>query len=125
MGLNVNQAEFRGDAPNPVSLRQITGMVHETVFILAGIVRRFKENFRAVGTGGEDGIARRYAERLYRRAGFHAYEDGGGIFEAEIRGVEPSGHLLLADREGRLRRYAFKEVRFLLPADGDGPALEV
>ena len=125
LGLNVNQTEFRGDAPNPVSLRQITGMVHETVFILAGIVRRFKENFRAVGTGGEDGIARRYAERLYRRAGFHAYEDGGGIFEAEIRGVEPSGHLLLADREGRLRRYAFKEVRFLLPADGDGPALEV
>ena len=125
VGLNVNQAEFRGDAPNPVSLRQITGMVHETVFILAGIVRRFKENFRAVGTGGEDGIARRYAERLYRRAGFHAYEDGGGIFEAEIRGVEPSGHLLLADREGRLRRYAFKEVRFRLPADGDGPALEV
>ena len=63
-------------------------------------------------------IAQAYAARLYRREGFHPYEDAQGRFEAEIREVEPTGHLVLAGRDGATRRYAFKEVRFLIPAGG-------
>ena len=55
---------------------------------------------------------------VYRREGFHPYEDAQGRFEAEIREVEPTGHLVLAGRDGATRRYAFKEVRFLIPAGG-------
>lgn len=116
VGVNVNQTEFRGDAPNPVSLRQITGEAHERVFILAEIVKRFKEHYRNIQAGATDDIALRYCGRLYRREGFHPYQDGQGVFEAELHGVEPTGHLLLTDRDNRTRRYAFKEVRFLIPA---------
>ena len=117
VGLNVNQTVFRSDAPNPVSLCQVTGKTHETVFILAAVIKRFKNFWQKLQKEDTDEIARHYASRLYRREGFHRYEDSDGCFEAEIHEVEPSGHLVLADRNGRLRRYAFKEVRFLAPND--------
>lgn len=62
-----------------------------------------------------DAIAAIHAEykaSLYRRQGLHAYRDATGEFLAEIADVEPSGHLLLRDSQGRLRRYAFKEVAY-------------
>jgi len=33
---------------------------------------------------------------------------------AEIANVEDDGHLVLRDEEGRERRYAFKEVQFVI-----------
>ena len=35
-------------------------------------------------------------------------------FEAELMTVETDGHLVLRDKEGKTRRYAFKEVQFVL-----------
>ena len=116
-GININQRTFTGSAPNPVSLCQVTGKTHETVFILAAVIKRFKDFWQKLQKEDTDEIARHYASRLYRREGFHRYEDSDGCFEAEIHEVEPSGHLVLADRNGRMRRYAFKEVRFLAPND--------
>ena len=51
---------------------------------------------------------------LYRRKGFHPYADGDGAFMAEIVEVEDDGHLVLRDDSGQRRRYAFKEVQFVI-----------
>ena len=103
VGLNVNQQQFVSDAPNPVSLRQILGHDVEREEVLRRIVEGFKIN-------ENDGP--RYRSLLYRRTGFHPYKDADGDFEAELIDVEDDGHLLLKDRAGRERRYAFKEVNF-------------
>ena len=50
---------------------------------------------------------------LYRRTGYHPFRDADGTFEAEIADVELSGHLVLRRSDGKLSRYAFKEVAFL------------
>lgn len=121
VGININQQTFCSDAPNPVSLRQITGKEQEQVFILANILKRFKDYYRNIRQGQTEGIARSYREQLYRRNGFHRYQDANGIFEAEIHDVEPTGHLVLADRNGITRRYAFKEVSHLIPS-GTNPS---
>ena len=55
-----------------------------------------------------------YLSLLYRRKGFHPYVDKDGAFMAEIVDVEDDGHLLLRDEEGKERRYAFKEVSFII-----------
>ncbi len=116
VGVNVNQQMFRSDAPNPVSLRQVTGKEHDPVAILADIVGRFMGYYQDIRRGDAESVARNYKKRLYRRKGFHPYKDAGGTFEAEIRDVEPTGHLVLADRGGVTRRYAFKEVRHVIPS---------
>ena len=107
--------------PNPVSLRQITGKEEEPVFILADIIKRFKDYYRNIQQGRTEDIARSYREQLYRCNGFHLYQDADGVFEAEIHDVEPTGHLVLTDRNGITRRYAFKEVSHLIPS-GTNPS---
>ena len=116
-GININQQTFCSDAPNPVSLRQITGKEQEPVFILADTIKRFKDYYRKIQQGQTEDIVRNYRERLYRHNGFHLYQDADGVFEAEIHDVEPTGHLVLTDRDGTTRRYAFKEVSHLIPSD--------
>ena len=94
IGINLNQTVFRGDAPNPVSLFQIIGKEVDREEVL----HRFLSIF--------------YRYYLYRREGYHGYKDESGEFEACIHDIESTGHLLLALRDGSIRRYAFKEVSY-------------
>ena len=55
-----------------------------------------------------------YMEALYRREGYHPYAVAMGAFSARIYGIEPTGHLLLQSTDGAIRRYAFKEVSYLI-----------
>lgn len=110
IGININQREFRSDAPNPVSLAQITGQEYDRDEILNKFLKRLHERYLDLLRGREDDIRRDYRNALYRGNGFHRYRDGGGAFEARIKEVETTGHLLLELRCGELRRYAFKEV---------------
>ena len=111
VGLNVNQREFHSDAPNPVSLWQITGQETNREQLLKDILQAF-DNQKSIS--GSDPFAPRYTQMLYRRKGFHPYADKNGVFMAEITGVEEDGHLLLLDDNGKQRRYAFKEVQFII-----------
>ena len=105
VGLNVNQTLFLSDAPNPVSLCQISGQKYDCEQLLDNIIACFTLDINPFD----------YRALLYRQNGYHAYRDQEGDFEARLHTVEDDGHLLLQDRENRLRRYAFKEVSYLLP----------
>lgn len=115
-GVNVNQRTFVSDAPNPVSLSMITGLEHDRDELLANIVRRFIDLYIQArdNDGAAERIARQYMRRLYRRGGKYMYKDRNGSFEAEIVGVESTGHLMLRLDTGETRRYEFKEVAFVL-----------
>lgn len=114
VGVNVNQTDFRSDAPNPVSLGQITGRRHDRAALTVAICRHFDQLYRRLQRHEEAAIHALYLSRLYHREGFHAYADAQGRFEAEIIGVAPIGTLILRDRQGAMRHYVFKEVRQLL-----------
>lgn len=113
VGVNINQLEFRSDAPNPVSLSRIVGHDFERKALLDDIVRRFDENLKAIENGNYGDIMTRYLTHLYRSSGFHPYRDSDGEFEGALVTVEEDGHLVLRDRDGVIRSYAFKEVEFL------------
>lgn len=118
IGVNINQEVFRSDAPNPVSLKQITGREHDRAAILEGILQRvygYYEQLRRDTDGSFlTGLSERYAAALYRREGFHPYRDAGGDFRARLVGVEPDGRFVLKDEAGRVRKYLFKEVQYIL-----------
>ncbi|MBQ8046944.1 MAG: biotin--[Prevotella sp.] len=109
IGLNVNQEKFVSDAPNPVSLCHILGREVARKPLLERLLSRIETALKP-----DASLPLRYNNRLYRRVGFHAYRDQDGDFEAETAGVEPDGTLVLRDRKGTLRRYAFKEVSFVI-----------
>lgn len=115
IGVNVNQETFTGDAPNPVSLWQITGCHVSRAELLDDILRRFSQYLKYIDSGDYDAIVVRYLDVLYRRMGMHAYRDEGGDFMAALVSVEPDGHLVLQREDGRMSRYAFREVGFIIP----------
>ncbi len=118
IGINLNQTVFRSPAPNPVSLKQITGRDYDAPTVLDGFLRRLYTYYEALrrDTDGRfaASIARRYADALFRREGLHPYEDADGRFLARLADVEPDGRFVLQDEAGRLRRYLFKEVQYIL-----------
>lgn len=107
IGLNVNQQAFRSGAPNPVSMWQITGQETDRQQLLDDILRCMDHYLY-------HDVRPQYLQMLYRRKGFHPYADGDGAFMAEIVEVEDDGHLVLRDDSGQRRRYAFKEVQFVI-----------
>ena len=111
-GIDVNQREFRSDAPNPVSLWQILG--HEVALddVLEKVISHMQAGMELLEQGCFEAISQRYHAHLYRREGWHLYRDSGGEFEARLMRVEDDGRLWLCDSDGRERSYMFKEVAF-------------
>ncbi len=112
IGMNLNQAVFRGDAPNPVSLFQIIGKEVDREEVLGRFLSIFYHYYLSLLQEEYEDIRTRYRSALYRGEGYHGYKDASGEFEACIHDIEPTGHLLLALRDGSVRRYAFKEVSY-------------
>lgn len=113
-GVNLNQLEFISDAPNPVSLRQITGQTYEPAVILEQLMERISDYYLQLKNNDTESIIQLYKERLYRKNGFHRYRDAYGEFSACICDVEPIGKLILKDEKGLSRAYMFKEVEYIL-----------
>ena len=113
-GVNLNQLEFISDAPNPVSLRQITGQTYEPAVILEQLMERISDYYSLLKNNDTESIIQLYKERLYRKNGFHRYRDAEGSFEACICDIEPIGKLILKDKAGQYRAYLFKEVEYIL-----------
>lgn len=114
VGLNINQQCFRSDAPNPISLAQITGQPHDREEVLQRFLHTFFSYYIRLLQEDETAIRQTYREALYHGDGYYRYADKTGTFEASIEEVEPTGHILLRLRDGEIRRYAFKEVTTLI-----------
>ena len=110
IGLNINQEIFRSDAPNPVSLTQITGKAYDREEVLARFLRIFFNYYFLLLQEKEEEIRTAYMAALYHGDGYYSYIDENGPFEACIHAIEPTGHLILQLHDGERRRYAFKEV---------------
>ena len=109
VGLNVNQLCFESDAPNPVSLANLTARMFDLSQLLQQLLAAFEAELSDL-----DGTRSRYMTRLYRRKGFYRYRDAQSEFDAELVTVEDDGHLVLRPIDGYIRRYAFKEVSFII-----------
>lgn len=114
VGININQQKFYGTAPNPVSLWQITHKDYDCMDILAQVMIRFQEYYTLLLRGSAPAIAIRYRDALFRKKGMYPYTDFTGRFLAEIVRVEPDGPLVLKDDTGKERKYAFKEIQYVL-----------
>lgn len=110
IGININQREFLSNAPNPVSLFQITGREYDREELLNSFLKRLYDRYLGLILEKEEEIRNSYMAALYRGEGFHPYRDEQGLFQARIRDIEPTGHLILELNTGEVRRYAFKEV---------------
>jgi len=114
IGLNVNQAKFVSDAPNPISLNILTKQTYqledELEKLLAAIEKRY---FQVLNKGGKE-LEADYLKSMYWMNEEHAFEDEDGDFNGKIVGISEFGQLQIEDDENEIRTYNFKEVSFIM-----------
>ncbi len=114
IGLNLNQEKFFSDAPNPVSLKQITAKnykVEEMAELLVFYIFRWYEKLKMNSLNEVDV---RYFSKLYRKNEWAKYQKNNQLFEARITGVGEFGQLILEDRTGTITTNMFKEIEFVI-----------
>ncbi len=118
IGINVNQATFHSDAPNPISMFAISGHERALSPLLARFVSRIVGDFDAYEAAPDpEVLSARYRAMMWRGEGYWPYRDclTGETIQARIADVAPTGHLTLAPpAPASTRTYAFKEVAAIL-----------
>lgn len=112
IGLNLNQRRFPLSLPDATSLYRLTRESYSVKQELHKLFSFIEARYLQIRHAKRD-LRADYFRVLHRNAGWFEYEDEHGRFDAEIVGVDPSGRLILRDRKGEQRAYAFKEVGFV------------
>jgi BirA family biotin operon repressor/biotin-[acetyl-CoA-carboxylase] ligase len=126
IGINVNQTEWLSNAPNPLSIKQIT----QKEYNIEEILQHFLTAIQKWETEPTDTIRTEYIKHLYRRTGWHSYVErevsttpthvvqGGdnieGAFDAEWVDITQQGEWVVRLKNGQEKKFHFKQVRFVL-----------
>ncbi len=117
IGINVNQERFVSDAPNPVSLINITGREHDLMALLKRVCSRIEQLVDSLtDDNARRDLHQRYMAALYRNDGqLHPYEDADGHrFMASVAAIAPDGTLTLQHQDGTRHDYLFKQVKHII-----------
>jgi len=122
IGLNVNQIQWMGPVPNPISIKQITGKENS----IEEVVQNLEANLLNIGLTSANYVDL-YRQNLYRRDGWWWWEErevsvaptmngerSEKSFEAKIAGINSTGELLLMNRNGEEKVYHFKQIKYIL-----------
>lgn len=122
IGLNLNQTEWHSDAPNPISLKQITGEDYDPDEIMNMLLTTLAQLMPNMNRIRSD-----YMQHLYRREGFYWWEEREvstmptmngqrteQSFEAQIVDITPQGELVLQTRNQEIKTYHFKQIKYIL-----------
>lgn len=113
IGLNVNQEKFFSDAPNPVSMRNLTGKFYDLPTLLSDLCEKLDKRFAQLIRGENVAILDAYQQQLYRLDSWAKYSANGEEFKGMIKQVNPDGQLQIETTGGGRRGFYFKEVVFL------------
>lgn len=118
VGINVNQEHFVSDAPNPVSVKMMTGHTVGLEPLLENVCSKIMASLADYMLRPDPAeLSTRYHSCLWRADGaLHPFRDAAsGIrFDASIAAVASDGTLTLDIPGSPSRNYIFKEVEFLL-----------
>ena len=126
IGINVNQTKWLSNAPNPLSIKQIT----QKEYNIEEILQHFLTSIQKWEAEPTDTIRKEYIKHLYRRTGWHSYverevsttpthivqgcDNIEGAFDAEWVDITPQGEWVLRLKNGEEKTYHFKQVRFVV-----------
>lgn len=126
IGVNVNQEVFVSNAPNPTSMRLLTGMTYDKKEVLRRILSALETLWPWV-LHQPDELKQRYMDYLYRREGEWLWREvpvttapmmidrnaTPDAFAASIEGITEQGQLLLRHGD-HVKAYGFKEIKYII-----------
>jgi BirA family biotin operon repressor/biotin-[acetyl-CoA-carboxylase] ligase len=112
-GININQTTFKSDAPNPVSMKLITGTEYDTSALMTEILDSIDGFYRKLSANCRQSLNDDYHNLLYQRGEWQLYRARGVEFTGMITGTDSSGCLLVKEASGSETAYMFKEIEYL------------
>lgn len=124
IGVNVNQTKWLSNAPNPISMKEITGEEYD----VEALMNEWISSMKSWELRTTEEIKTAYVQHLYRRNGWHLYVEREvsiaptaiakkgieGSFLAEITNITEQGELILRLQNNEEKIYHFKQIRFVL-----------
>ncbi len=118
IGLNVNQRNFDVNLPNPTSMAIVSGIGTDIRKALEEITDTFRSICETMlaSSEGRTRLHSLYLSRLWRLDEEHSYVETatGKAFTGTIKGVSPTGRLLIETADGSLKEFAFKEISYII-----------
>jgi BirA family biotin operon repressor/biotin-[acetyl-CoA-carboxylase] ligase len=112
IGLNINQKKFISDAPNPVSLSMITGIIYDLNDCMAQVASDLDRRYKQLISQDIKQIKHEYNSLLYHLNEWHNFRDVSGIFSGRIISVTDNGKLKIENKSRRINEYSYKEIEF-------------
>ena len=112
IGININQDHFLSDAPNPVSLKMLTGKSYNLKTCLTEMVNDLDRRYKQVLSENFSQIKDEYVSKLYRLNEWHTFTDTESNFSGRIITAGSDGRLKIEKRTGETVEYSFKDVNF-------------
>lgn len=124
IGVNVNQTKWLSNAPNPISMKEITAEEYDVEVLM----NEWISSMKSWECRTTEDIKKAYMQHLYRRDGWHMYverevsveptqiarRDIKGAFLAQLIGITEEGELMLRKENNEEKIYHFKQIRFVL-----------
>lgn len=124
IGVNVHQMNWQSNAPNPISMKEITGREYD----IEGLLNEWICSMKSWKNSKIEDLSSAYLQHLYRREGWHEYverevsiaptaiaEKGTrNTFLAKIVTVTEQGELILRLQDNAEKKYHFKQIRFVI-----------
>ncbi|NLJ08383.1 MAG: biotin--[acetyl-CoA-carboxylase] ligase [Sphingobacteriales bacterium] len=112
MGININQADFPEELPNPVSLFLLTRIKHNLDSILLEIIDLLFVFYQKLKEKEFQFLDEAYLNRLYGLNELRTFRDHSGNFQGIIKGVRHDGKLMVEKEGTGLLHFDFKEIIF-------------
>ena len=114
IGLNVNQMNFTGSAPNPVSLKMAAGMEYNLDETFLHLSNSIFARYKSIKPETIGKIENDYQRALYRLEEWHEYIVNGKNVYSKITTTNAYGQLILENENGESVVCDLKEVKFII-----------
>ncbi len=114
IGININQEKFSSNAPNPVSLKLITGKEYDIENCLKELCVSLNKRYDQMQENFCSTLDSDYLKNNYRYNVFSKFRKNDSLIYAKISGISDFGKLQLQDKDGKFSEYAFKEIEYII-----------
>lgn len=113
IGLNVNEAEFPAELPNPVSMRMISGLEYDRMMLMRSLLELIREHLGLLDRGNIDALKEEFRVHLLGLGQKRVFSVAGMITTCVIEGVDEYGRLRLIHHDGRTSAYDMSEIKMI------------
>ncbi len=114
IGLNLNQEVFYSDAPNPVSLKTLSGKNIDHELCLQVLSENIFKHYNQLRESGADALNSEYNQSLYRIGEIAEFVTNNIKIKGNIMGTDKYGRLEIKLKTGETKLFDFKEISFVI-----------